>query len=281
MPDLEDYATEDWPLRASSLNALASCVGFTLLRDPKTGIYEDDGSPAAHNGTAVGRGIELYHHGADLAEIMSKVRTESLEGSPNSGDPFPDVDWATVKYWLLRYMADPRNPRDAVVAHTQEQKMQLRLEAADSDPTGKPIFIQGSPDQIRECPHTGEWSLWDVKSGKPQGFAMLNEYAWQLCAYTLAACQKYDREVMLGGIVRVRGYDAKREDPELCDVFYHMNYTPELCRRILDSVPEIVAQVRSGIVLTTPCVSCLWCPGGGIANCGLAFDDAINAGLLT
>jgi hypothetical protein len=226
--------------------------------------------------------IELYHHGYNLADIMAKTRTESVEGNPDSGQTFPDVDWAAVKYWTLRYMADSRNiPREVVIAHTQEQRMTLTLEAAESDPTGAPIIIHGSPDQIREDPVTGDWSLWDVKSGKPQGFAMLQEYAWQQCAYTLAACQKYERDVSWGGIIRVRGYDSKREDPSLCDVFYHAGYAPELCRRIIDSVPEIIAQIRSGVVITTPCVSCLWCPGNGIQNCGATFDDAIDRGLLT
>lgn len=258
----EEFATPDFPLRGSALTYLFKCAG-TKVGD-MLNEDNDSGGQAAHSGTAVGRAVEIYH-GTDLDfdAIMSQVQKESKD-DPR---PFDKADWGTVKRMFRNYTLDSRNPRSAVLPESLEEVVTLELPPHPSDKTEKPIYLTGHLDQVR--PVDGTYEIWDLKAGKPSGYEMVADYAYQQILYTTAYKAKYpDRRVVWGGIIRLRDYLAEKRrvpipnyDPKIhgkrktrdvadpieeAKLFYSPNYTQEHYDLILYEIRALVARIRNG-----------------------------------
>jgi len=281
-----EFASEELPLRASSLNAFMKCQGFSVFD-----LEEDRPvGKAAHTGTAVGRAIELYHRGEENTDALNQVRREALTGV-DGGDPFPKADWSEVEAMFNSYTDDDRNPRGIVVKQSLEEEVTLRLPAHESDPTGKDIVIPGHIDQVRF--EDGVYSIWDIKSGKGYGLDMVREYMFQQCAYTVAYKQKYpDRRVTWGGIIRTRGYTQQKRvknpnyDPSKkknakgnsktnlipypassAPVFFASPFRRADITKATEHLRRIIARVRSGEIILTPGGHCNWCHKSGFHDC--------------
>lgn len=252
------------PARCSSLSSLTRCPGFWTLAQVDDGEH----GSAANTGSAVGRGVELWHAGYTLGDAVARVQAEASEKFP-----FADMD-ATTRM-IRNYTRDERNGQTA--AGHCELEVRLVLEPDPSDPTGEPIHLVGHVDQIRRGPD-GRLRVWDLKCGRPSGLELLYSYAWQLAAYSLAASATLGETVYPGGIIRGRAYDYVEggkskgaQDPSVVHAFYEAPWSPDECRVLLGSVRYHVARLREGLVLLHPGPHCQWCPGVNPAACQSRF----------
>ncbi len=252
-------------MRMSSLNNLVSCPGLWVLRATEA---RDVGGPAAQTGSAVGRAIELYHGGHDVEDAVSQVlETEASQ--------WPRCDEAKVLKWSTDYAADPRNPRGAVVEGSCEQEVVLDLEPAPEDPTGSKIRLVGHLDQLRRDP-SGLLRVWDVKSGGRSGRDMIFLYAWQLAAYAAGVTQTLGEPCWPGGIIRLRGYDARAATcPADAPVTWETPWDSAKVALMLATVRQHVAWLRLGLVHLHPGSHCAYCPAGDLscADPGFTFPS--------
>lgn len=281
---LETFGDPRAPLRISALTALTKCPGFLVLTDCRmSSDFLDKKSAAAHNGTAAGRAIELFHAGLGVGESLAMTEEESTSGC--RGRSFELVQMGKVEAWVRRYCADPRNEPEVVVESSMEAEVELLLDPAPEDPTGEPILLVGHVDQIRREPD-GTLRLWDVKSGAADGLPMLFSHAWQLAAYTLACRATLGEPVLPGGIIRLRGYDSKSKKAEALDpdwlesrpVFFDAPWSIDACEAMMANVAQAVAWIRLGIVSTTPGPHCGWCPATGPHLCDTRLLEGVLDG---
>lgn len=249
--------------RISALPSLASCPGMAALRSSG----DDEGSAASDTGSAVGRAIELWHKAGEHASALEEALGVTSREVPEN---FPRADMDQVRAWAAAYAADPRNA-GVVVADSCEREVRLVLPAAPEDPTGQPVELVGHLDQLRRGPG-GQLRVWDLKSGRPGGLEMVYGYALQLAAYALACTETLGVPVLPGGIVRLRGYDAKRATTPEALVFFEAPWTLDACRGLVVTVVQEIAWLRMGLVHLRPGLHCSYCPGNGPGNCGARID---------
>lgn len=292
------------PLRISALPDLARCAGLYAIR--RLGMTSDEPSESAHTGNAAGHGVELWHERPDLPDLDS-VMAEVRAAAPAR---FPLADLETAESLISAYTRDPRNPRRGVVVPGScEFEVRLTLDPWPSDPTGRPIYLQGHIDQLRWDQESGAFRVWDVKTGgagvaqsaaRGHGLRLLFDHAWQLSAYTLGVSrwvssnwpsfvERLTRDsdtgitttwpqnpppVLPGGVIWLRGYGTRgKSAPESGEapVFFPALWDLAGCERILASVRYLLARLRSGEVLFTPGAHCAWCVGGPHVCCGESF----------
>lgn len=179
---------------------------------------------------------------------------------------FPQADTERALEHFRAYIADPRNR--VTLLWAPEETIVIPLPPHETDPTGEPIYITGHIDQVRLA-EDGLAYVWDIKTGKPGGFEMVNAYALQIAAYSVGASLKLQRPVHPGGLIRTLSYLKKTVDPASSppDVFWHMPFDLEGALVLLDGVALRVAQIRRGDVTISPGSQCNYCPAGGIQGC--------------
>jgi hypothetical protein len=171
--------------------------------------------------------------------------------------PRADLDKAEEQFRL--YAADPRNAGANVVLC--EAKVQIEISPAEDDPTQAPIIVMGTLDQVRE--ENGRLTIWDIKTGSPDGLDMLRNHALQLAAYQIGAGQKLDCIVHHAGIIRTKDYLKTRTGP----VFWHAPWAHQQANTMLESVRNIVSSVRRGNIWLGPGDQCRYCAGNDVWNC--------------
>ncbi len=284
---LSKFGNKDHPLRMSSLNSLKDCPGSLVMAIGA----EDRGGKAADTGTAIGQMIELFHRGRSVSDAVTETAECSQEGAVIGGterDAFPLADISLAKKWMERYARDPRNPVDAVVEESLEVEVELELDPFPSDPTGQKIYLVGHIDQIRPDPDDGIWEVWDVKSGsRHSGNEMVQYYAWQQAAYTLAAAKHFKRPMRWGGILLVRGYDSQvlepnpkwtpgskeprrkrvKPAPGRENVFFRAPFSHDDLLAMMYQVRKRIAGIRAGDPDLQMGEHCRWCPAECFSNC--------------
>lgn len=244
--NLADVGTPRMPLRASYLTRLVRC--------PMSGIIammEDQGSgPAADTGSAIHAAAAAWHTVAnkDTSAALRVMRAGLAKY------PFADLDAAegTFRY----YAQDPRNQEARVIL--VEEKVEIRLQPAEDDPTQEEILIFGHVDQVREEDH-GELAVVDIKTGKfHDGPSMLTEHCLQLSAYQLGASAKIGKPVRKARIIRTNDYLKRTPGP----VFWSAAWRMSDCVALLDCVRNVVATLRRGQPYIVPTAeACRFCVG--------------------
>lgn len=256
--DPRSYGTEDRPLRCSALDSLVRCHGRALLFH--IGLITDESGAAADTGSATHAAVEHWHANGDLQEALDHVKRNLPK--------FPRADLDEVRLHFTPYTKDPRNQPGRARLIANELKVQFTLDPSENDPTGLPIHVTGTLDQIRRGPD-GRAYLWDLKTGSPTGYAMVHKHAFQLAAYCLGAAAAIGETVHPGGIIRSRGWRTRGCDPTTAPggVFFHATFAVEHIPFMLDRVRESVAAIRSGDLTVGPGDDCEWCPAGGLQGC--------------
>jgi RecB family exonuclease len=257
--DLTTFGTEARPLRASSLPRIVRCPLAAVLE-----AFSDERSsgPAADTGTAVHFAVRLWHREANKdARVAAEVMRRSLDRFP-----LADLDAASVMF--SDYTNDRRN-REAEVVLCEEQ-ITFTLEAEEGET--EEIVIVGTLDQVRRDKH-GRLTVWDLKTGKPDGWDMLHEHALQLAAYQIGAGVRLKKQCQGAGIIRTQDY-RRRNGPG--PVFWEAPWSLIDAHMMLHSVRDAVRRIRSGRVYTGPGSHCRWCPQGGLAGCLPALREANN-----
>jgi len=218
------------------------------------GLLEDHSGKAADTGSAVHAAVHAWH----LTSHNGPAAVDAMRALAPAKFPLADCDEAARL--LAFYAEDERNQEATVVL--LEQSVQVTLPPTDDDPTGQPIVISGTLDQVRE--ERGVLSLWDIKTGSMhRGLEMVHEHALQLAVYQLGAARVLGRPVARAGVIRIRDYPARIPQP----VFWAAPWTLDQLPLLLDAVREQVARIRRGIVAAGPGSHCSWCPAGGLNSC--------------
>jgi hypothetical protein len=257
MDRLTSIATAERPLRASQLDKLIRCplYGLTVLEPD-----ERSSGPAADTGSIVHAAVAAFHSesrpGLRAAAAIAEIQRAAVQ--------FPFGDTHEAGLYLTPYLADPRNITADVVA--VELAVELTLPPHALDPTGQPVVIHGTIDQIRR--EQGRTLICDLKTGRRSGWEMIHDHAYQIAAYTLAAraCGYPDAEP--GYLIRAYRYrerTATGDSPE--GVYWWLPFTADDCRILLDRVAIEVAHLRSGELNLGPGAHCTNCPLGGLATC--------------
>lgn len=253
------FADAKRPLRISSLPMLVTCPLRAVLLEE--GLLVDESGAAADTGSLLHAYASTWHANGKKGDAAER----SVDAT--AAVKFPKADAAKAKSWFAAYQADPRN-RDAVILAI-EQPVSLVLPCAAHDPTGEPVHLSGTLDQIREDDDGPR--VWDLKTGRSAGVAMFDTYAFQLAGYTLAAAAWLGVDTMRPpGLIRLQGYDAKGTDPSASPhgIFYRSFLTWKRCKMLLDEVVNIVADIRAGRVDIRPGFHCAnVCPARGLSTC--------------
>lgn len=235
--------TQAKPLRPSSLDAIAKCpmrVALDLLTEERvSGV-------AADTGTVTHAGIAAWHLGLDPLDAMNAAASRASL-----------ADRSEVERFFSLYCEDPRNAPHAVE----------RVECAVQGEIAPTIFAAGTLDQLRRD-ESGVLRVWDVKSGKPEGWEMLHVHAMQLSAYAMLASQTLGEPVHPGGIIRLWGYRKRgAELPSPAGVFFHATWGLEDCPEILQRAVDAVHAIRRGEITFGPGPDCNYCRHGGLQSC--------------
>jgi hypothetical protein len=254
---LTDFGTAAHPLRPSALIWLARCPVKCVLDEH----VNDEGGPAAQTGSLVHKGVEAFH----LEPDTGKKVAAAIAAMQSAAGKFPLACPKEARLYLDPYLLDPRNAHAEVVA--VELKVTLTLPPHRLDPTGQPVHVRGTLDQIRR--ENGRLRVWDYKTGtKLSGWEMLHDYAYQQAAYTLAARQSGFPDVEPGGIIRGYGYRVRGAKLPAADgVFWDMPFDVTGAEYLMDRIRLQVALIRSGEVDFGPGTYCGYCPQKGLDTC--------------
>lgn len=267
---LADIGTKEYPVRASALYGLQACPGFFFWRTiaPMLDLMPAEmvGEPA-DTGSAVGRGIQLWHESdLDVDAIVGVVEREAMK--PDSEMPLANL--TKTEHVLRRYVADPRNPRPIVLRGSCELALCAEIGG---------VWFTGHTDQIREDPINGNLTVWDVKCSKKSAELLKQQYAWQLACYAVLATQHYGRPVQPGGILAVGRYvEGKYSDmdasavPVLCPVYWDL----EQAASWIDHAALYIRELRAGRLHTRPQECCSYCPSA-LPHCEIDFLPAARS----
>lgn len=260
---LSDFGSAAHPLRCSALPLLTRCNWRAVML--YLDLLEDRSGAAADTGSATHAAVEHWHQHGDTQAALDSVRAGLAK--------FPLAELDEVRLHFTPYTLDPRNRVRLVV---NEMPVEFTLDPADRDPTGLPIHVRGTLDQIRRGPD-GRLYLWDLKTSKKDGYTLLHEHALQLAAYCVGAASKLNETVYPGGIIRSRGWRTRGCDPTTAPagVFFHAEITPDVIPLLLDTVRESVASIRAGEITVGPGDQCSYCPAGGLASCLSRLQSAM------
>lgn len=243
--------TDARPIRASSLPKLLECPGSVILTEEfwKMNLSDDDGSgPAAQTGSLIHAGADAFHK-----HESEKAGLEALEASAPG---FPLADRTRAEKHYRAYVSDPKNKNAKVVQC--EQKVRIEIPPSPLDPTGMPVIIRGTLDQIRQD-SDGYKTVWDIKTGATYyGVRALNHYVAQQAAYTLAGGE----DVFPGGLICTEGYFKK--PPK---VFFKYTCTKVDMMYIMEQVADIVARARMGRIWRNSGDSCERCVHKSFEKC--------------
>lgn len=264
LPDLSRFGygkDGDRFLRPSSLDWLVRC-SMRYALSSLDGIDDDSPGTATHTGSLIHAGIEAFH-----AEVLRTDVEKGIDAAMNAirvrGPEFPLHDPDDVRISVKHYITDPRNQRAEIVL--LEKKLAMSMDPHPSDPTGLPIILQGTSDQVRLM--YGMNYLYDVKSGKPEERKMKYDHIYQLCTYWLLA-ETNGYPISKAYIIRTQAYRTRGASlPEPQGVFLEVPLSPRRVHLYMERVRYAVAQVRQGIIDFGPGEYCNYCPFNGLANC--------------
>lgn len=262
-----DFGTANYPLRVSSLPMVLKCparVAMQMIEAP-----ERSSSPAADTGSMAHFAISLYHTGKGADDAVKEMKAaKSLH--------FPLADEDEAEKFFRSYARDPRNAPEAV--ENAELQIRFSLPPHPLDPTGEPIWFQGTTDQVRRASEETV-EVWDYKTGKDEGVVLLHEHLLQLAGYSRGVENTLGQRVVDSGIIRARGYHRRGVDPPEAQphgVFFHSCLDSVQIDTLLFRVRAIVAGVRRGEPLFGPGPYCNHCPYEGTSVC---IPKGISLGL--
>ena len=255
-------ATPEQPLRCSYAATLQGCVGLWALR----AFGRDSAGQAAHNGSAVSRAVELWHAIPDrsasaehVEHVLARVEAERERWSL--------YEQPIVRAWTEGYVGDPRNgPRLAGEVRC-EVAVSVALAPSEDDPTGQPVCLRGTLDQVRRARPGEPWYVWDLKSGRAGGMELAYQHLFQLGVYALAHHATTGEPTLLGGVIRLRGYDGKAGGGLHATHYPYLGSSPEALSTIAGEVAAHVARLRRGEVMLQPGAHCQYCPAGNPLTC--------------
>lgn len=259
-------ATEAYPLRASGLPRMLECPGSVFL---STRYWieendEDDAGEAAHTGNLMHSAAAAFHNHPD--ESQEKRVALGLDALDADRDKFRNGDPDRAAKIFKRYAEDKAN--QTAVCLKVEQRIVCRIPPVPFDPTGEPVYVRGTLDQLRLLP-SGDLAVMDIKTGKRYyGKLALNHYMTQQAAYVLGAMQTWGKtefagkRIRPGALICTDGYFRPKGKQ-----FWWHKWTEEDLADLLAPVAVQVAAARLGYLSLQPGGACDWCEHKDLSNC--------------
>jgi hypothetical protein len=272
-------ATDEYPLRASALPKINDCPASVFLQQSFWIESDDDepGGEAAQTGNLLHSGAADYHRlkMMDPAATEEARREVGLKALEEARAKFPGGDLRRAKKHYEAYVADPKNQEATVIRC--EEKVRCELPPAPFDPTGRPVVIRGTLDQLRLV--DGTLQVYDIKTGKAfYGWKALDHYMTQQAAYVLAAKQTYGKDhpgvtFEPGGLICTEGYVSATAS----QVYWFHKWSFDDIPLILQNVVNQVAAARMQRLGFTPSSdACRWCEHKNFSNCTSFFKDHVH-----
>lgn len=243
MRPLARFATADFPLHPSGFKGLMLCpwrVALRYLEQPA-----DDSGAAADTGSATHKAIAEWHRGSDPAASIAAMMGAVAD--------YPQADLRDAAGLFLAYAADKRNQEAEVIL--VEASLSFEIAASPCDPTGEPIVVEATVDQVRREKGHKRPKVWDVKTSKKDAISQLWLATMQLAGYCVGAAKLLGEPVDPGGIIMPRKYKADGSGP----AFWHATWEWEDLEQILMPIRLRVSEVRRGILYHNPTDECTWC----------------------
>jgi hypothetical protein len=226
---------------------------------------DSDGGPAAQTGNLVHSAAAAFHQNGASAEA-------GLAALEAARQQFPRGDAVAARKRFGAYAADPQNAT-AKVPYV-EHRVKLVLAPAHDDPTGEPIVIEGTLDQIRLDFDDGRGksypglTVWDIKNGdRLDSNESLDEHRVQQAVYVLAARQSLGKDVQAGGLILMPGYDKPRGRR-----FIPWTMSLDLCMLVCAPIVQAVSLVRQGIpVFRSSPDNCRYCEVKPFPHCASMY----------
>lgn len=272
-------ATEEYPLRASALPRINECPASVFLQQAFW-IETDENEPggeSAQTGNLMHAGAADYHRLKMLdptasEEARKEVGLKALEAARAK---FPGGDVRRAKKHYEAYVADPKNQEAQVIRC--EEKVRCKLPPAPFDPTGQPVVIRGTLDQLRLV--DGVLQVFDIKTGKMYyGFKALDHYMTQQAAYVEAAKQTWGElykgtPIEPGALICTEGYVSTSAS----QVYWWHKWSYDDIPLILQNVVNQVAAARMQRLGFTPSSdACRWCEHKNFSNCTGFFKEHVH-----
>lgn len=207
---------------------------------------EDEGGAAGDTGSATHVAVREYHRGRSLTQSLATMGEERTK--------YPQADLQDAAAMFLHYATDPRNATAEVLL--TEEKISFQIAAAAEDPTGEPIAINGTLDQVRRV--DGVLRVYDLKTSRKEPYSILSQTTFQMAAYVVGACYKLGENVQPGALIMPRKY--RPGSIPSSPVFWHYSWMLKDIEHILDGVRHVVASIRRGHLWHVPNENCIWCP---------------------
>lgn len=273
-----EIATKKFPLRASALPKLNDCPASVFMSAEFWQLNFDDdegGGAAAQTGNLVHSGAAVYHTMTD-ADIAARLEA-GMAALEAAREKFPLGEVGRAKKIFKAYAEDKENAEAEVVK--VEQKVWAELPPAPFDPTGQPVVIRGTLDQIRIV--GGVPKVFDIKTGRRYyGQVALDHYMTQQAAYTLAAQQTWGKEFQEAGYPEIEPGALLCTDgyfrPQGRLTWHHKWDTSDI-PLILQNVVTQVAAARMQMVNFTPRLdNCNWCEFKRFSTCKAFYQDHVQ-----
>lgn len=253
--DFREFGTLKRPLRPSKTSRFLGCPMSTVLT---ASMHETVSSDAAQTGNLVHSAAAVYHR--SLGDPEDQRVKEALDALQAARDEFPQGDEEKATKIFISYSSDPKNQRAECVE--VETHVDLVLAPAPDDPTGEPIVVSGTLDQIRK--EGDRLTIHDIKTGSrlnPQ--ETVQEYLIQQAAYLLAARQSLSLDIQRAVLIWTPAYEKAKGQP-----FLPTGLTVKSAEVLMGSVVALVAQIRRGYPIFRPSPeSCRYCPLKSYDNC--------------
>lgn len=241
--DLSKFGTSEYPLHPSGLRALLVCPWRTVVNF--LGTADGESGQAADTGSAMHAAAAAFHRGADVGDSLAAMKGGVAE--------YALADMVDAANLFLAYAGDPRN-RDARCVLV-EHPISFCIAPADHDPTGAPIQVDGTCDQVREA-EGGGYILGDIKSSKRDPNDVLMESTFQAAAYMVGASIVLGKRVDRAMIIMPRKYG---KDLASSPVFWHFPWRLKDTEQLLEPIRDTVAAIRLGRIHHMPNSDCKYC----------------------
>lgn len=264
------------PFRCSKLAALVKCSMRVYLLSIVEAA-DNAAREAAETGSLTHAGVAAFHTTHGDLKIREKAAWDAIAAARSK---FPQADVNEVRLNITPYMADPRNITAKLLA--VEFPLDFTLPPHSLDPTKKPIYVQGTLDQLRFV--NGQAELWDLKTGRKTGWEYIHDHAIQLCAYCygvrdvaaqIAAGKRESfpdwekwQTCQPGKLILTMGYRRRGIDsPSPDGVYWPIPVKWQGVADILENVRLHVALYRMGEIQYGPGPHCTYCEFGGLPGC--------------
>lgn len=257
--DCAVFASAEKPLRPSRLGSFLKCPMSVLLSH---WFEEEEGGKAADTGNLVHAAAAEYHRTEGSPAARLGVGLDALAAAVGK---FPAGDAERARTIFRSYANDPAN-QNAVVRWVEHQ-VRLELPPAPIDPTGQPVVVIGTLDQVRED-EDGNLTVHDIKTGSGKDAnETVAEYLIQQAAYVMAARETLHPDILPGNIIYTPGYDKPRGRRHL-----PLGITIPQCQTLLTGIPWLVGMIRRGVPVFQPSAqACDFCRVKPAKNCLSAY----------